>query len=75
MTTELRSDDPRLTWQGSVSLERTDGWVMPWRIPHEEQANAVGFTIGMMRDEAATADGYKSMGRHFHDRVVARLFP
>lgn len=30
----IAHDDHRLTWQGSVSLERGEGWVMPWRIPH-----------------------------------------
>ncbi len=31
-------DDPRLSWHGSVSLQRTAAWVMPWRIPYREQA-------------------------------------
>jgi len=30
-------DDPRLTWQGAVSLQRADEWVMPWRIPHRDR--------------------------------------
>ena len=29
--------DERLTWPGAVSLERGDGWTMPWRIPHEQR--------------------------------------
>lgn len=33
----LSAGDPRLTWQGAVSLERTDQWIMPWRIPYEER--------------------------------------
>ena len=33
----IAPDDSRLTWQGSVSLERGDGWVMPWRIPHDQR--------------------------------------
>lgn len=37
MTQLLQADDPRLTWQGIVSLERTQEWVMPWRIPYQEQ--------------------------------------
>ena len=32
----LEPYDPRLTWQGAVSLQRTDDWVMPWRIPFDE---------------------------------------
>ena len=31
----LQPDDPRLTWQGIVSLERTDEWAAPWRLPHQ----------------------------------------
>jgi hypothetical protein len=34
----LRPDDDRLTWQGAISLERSDEWVMPWRLPYEHLA-------------------------------------
>ena len=37
MLKRLSPDDPRLTWQGAVSLQRTDEWVMPWRIPYDER--------------------------------------
>ncbi len=37
MTQTIRHEDPRLTWQGAVSLQRTPEWSMPWRIPHEER--------------------------------------
>lgn len=30
-------DDPRLTWEGAISLERGDGYVKPWRIPFEQR--------------------------------------
>ena len=33
----IRANDPRLTWQGAVSLETADDFVMPWRIPHEQR--------------------------------------
>ena len=33
----LSPDDPRLTWQGAISLQHIDGWVMPWRIPYEDR--------------------------------------
>ena len=33
----LSPDDLRLTWQGAISLQHTDGWVMPWRIPYEDR--------------------------------------
>ena len=31
----IANDDKRLQWNGAVSLERADGWVRPWRLPHE----------------------------------------
>jgi lysophospholipase L1-like esterase len=36
MTHTLHPDDPRLTWQGVVSLQRTDDWTAPWRLRYEE---------------------------------------
>jgi len=32
----IRPNDPRLTWQGIVSLQKKDGWVKPWRIQHDQ---------------------------------------
>lgn len=29
--------DPRLSWPGAVSLQRDEGWVMPWRIPYPQR--------------------------------------
>ena len=31
---QLKPDAPQLTWQGSVSLQKTEDWVMPWRTLH-----------------------------------------
>ena len=31
---QLKPDAPQLTWQGSISLQKTDDWVMPWRTPY-----------------------------------------
>ena len=33
---QLKPDAPELTWQGAVSLQKTEGWVMPWRTPYPE---------------------------------------
>lgn len=30
-------DDPRLTWEGAVSLERGADYIKPWRIPFEQR--------------------------------------
>lgn len=34
----LKPDAPQLNWQGAISLEKTDDWVMPWRTPHPMHA-------------------------------------
>ena len=31
---QLKPDAPQLTWQGVVSLQKTEDWLMPWRTPH-----------------------------------------
>ena len=31
---QLKPDALQLTWQGAVSLQKTEDWVMPWRTPH-----------------------------------------
>jgi len=67
MALVLEPDDPRLTWQGAVSLQRTDDWVMPWRIPFEEAglfpplalqeraAGAAGVRVAFRSDTTAVA--------------------
>jgi len=32
----LRPDTSDVTWAGAVSVERRDGWIRAWRIPHEQ---------------------------------------
>ena len=31
---QLKPDAPQLTWQGAVSLQKTEAGIMPWRTPH-----------------------------------------
>ena len=31
---QLKPDAPQLTWQGAISLQKTEDWIMPWRTPH-----------------------------------------
>jgi len=33
----ISAQDDRLSWDGAVSVERTDDWVMPWRVPYEDK--------------------------------------
>ena len=37
MTMLIAADDERLSWHGVVSVERGEGWVMPWRLPHDRR--------------------------------------
>jgi GDSL-like Lipase/Acylhydrolase family/SsfX3, N-terminal domain len=37
MPLTLSPTDARLTWQGAVSLETTDEYAMPWRIPEKDR--------------------------------------
>jgi len=52
----LRPDDPRLTWAGAISLQRTDEWVMPWRIPYAERAL---FPPDALRERASMPAGVR----------------
>lgn len=33
----IKVDDPRILWEGAISLEKNNGSVTPWRIPHEDK--------------------------------------
>ena len=35
MPLTISPTDPRLTWAGAVSLQTTDEWTMPWRLPFD----------------------------------------
>ncbi|MEM7530597.1 MAG: SGNH/GDSL hydrolase family protein [Chloroflexota bacterium] len=38
MPTTIKPNDSHLTWLGAVSVEHTDAYSMPWRIPYIEQS-------------------------------------
>ncbi|MCH7746118.1 MAG: GDSL family lipase [Chloroflexi bacterium] len=56
MPNHIKADDPRITWQGVISLERGDDWVMPWRIPHELRGL---FPPDALRERAAMPAGVR----------------
>ena len=62
-------DDQRLAWQGAISVERGDGWAMPWRIPEAERAL---FHEGL-RASAATASGVRLSFRSDTRRVAGGI--
>ena len=68
----LEPYDPRLTWQGAVSLQRTDDWVMPWRIPFDE---AGLFPPLALQERAAGAAGVRIAFRSDTTAVAGRVVP
>ena len=33
MALRIPPEDPNLAWQGAISFQGTDAWMLPWRIP------------------------------------------
>lgn len=52
----LTADDPRLSWNGAVSLEPGDDWLMPWRLPFQELAL---YPFEALHDRASHAAGVR----------------
>jgi len=69
--TIIAPDDPRLSWPGSVSLERRDGWVQPWRLPETER----GLFHEPMHLAAAKPAGVRLAFRTSAARLTVRVSP
>ena len=52
----IHGDHPGLTWQGAISIDRNDQWVMPWRIPYDERSL---FPPDALRERAAMPAGIR----------------
>ncbi len=88
MSDHIKADDSRITWQGAISLERVDDWVMPWRIPHElrglfppdalleRAAMPAGVRISFMSDTTSVAGRVKldPLRRDGSKRLLHRLW-
>ena len=72
MPLTVPAHDPRLTWQGVVSLERTEDWVMPWRIPHQERGL---FYPEALQETAAAPAGVRIAFRSDTTAVAGRVEP
>ena len=72
MSQLIRSDDPRLTWQGTISLQHTEEWVMPWRIPYET-CNL--FAPDALQERAAMPAGARLAFHSNTDLVAGELEP
>jgi len=71
MALVLQPDDGRLTWQGAVSVERTDEWAMPWRVPHEQR----GLFPAPLLERASMSSGVRLAFRSDTTRVAGRIEP
>jgi len=58
MTTVQRivPTDERLLWSGAISVEQGEGWVMPWRLPHQDLDL---FPPEALQNAAATPSGVR----------------
>ena len=56
MPLQIRPDDPRITWQGAISFQHTDQWIMPWRIPYDDRAL---FPPSALRERASMPAGVR----------------
>ena len=52
----ISPDDPRITWQGAISLHRTAAWTQPWRLPYDDLAL---FPPDALRERAAMPAGVR----------------
>ena len=72
MSLLLHPDDPRLTWQGAISLQRADGWVIPWRIAYEERTL---FPPDALQEQAAMPAGARIAFHSDTATVAGRIEP
>jgi hypothetical protein len=68
----VRPDHPKLNWQGAISFDHTDEWVMPWRLPYEELAL---FPPDALRDRAAMPAGVRISFRSDTGMVSGNVVP
>ena len=72
MSVQLRPDDARLAWQGAISMQHADGWVMPWRIPYEDRAL---FPPLALQEKAAMSAGVRIAFRSDTSTLAGRIEP
>lgn len=63
--------DPRLSWQGQVSLERTESYTRPWRIPFDQKSLFSPALLG----RAAMAAGVRVTFRSSSRTIKGRFQP
>lgn len=71
MTTAIRPDDPALSWEGAISLARSESGVQPWRIPHEERS----LYFDVLADRAGMPAGVRLTFRSDTTTVAGEIEP
>lgn len=69
---QIQPDDVNLTWQGAISLQHTDQWIMPWRIPY---ASRDLFPPEALQERAAMAAGVRLSFRSDTQVVAGHIDP
>lgn len=67
----IAHDDPRLSWHGHISLERTDQYTRPWRLPFEQKI----LFFPALADVAATQAGVRLAFHSDTRRIAGRTIP
>ena len=72
MSLLLNPDDERITWQDAISLQRGDGWVMPWRIPYERRSL---FPPEHLHEAASSPSGVRIAFRSSTEFLAGSVLP
>lgn len=67
----ISHDDPRLSWHGHISLQQTETYTRPWRIPFEEKT----FFPPPLLTAAATQSGVRLAVHSNTCRVAGHVLP
>ena len=68
----IRSNDERLSWPGAISLEHSDDWVMPWRLPHTQRDL---FPPLALQERAAMPAGVRLAFRSSTTTITGEIVP
>lgn len=68
---QIPHNDPRLSWHGHVSLEQTDTYTRPWRIPFAERALFPPMLVERAKSQAGVRLAFHSSTRTVAGRIAA----
>ena len=68
----IHPTDPRLSWPGAISVQRADGWVMPWRVPYDQRGL---FPPVLVADAASGPAGVRLTFRSDSSSIGGQVVP